>query len=252
LLNFRRSIGFGALLKGLTENYGIIYAILQDTSGIIAASGELFNPTNLAEDKFLYEALKISKFSTRVIENDSLEIFEAVHPFKYKNEIIGLLRLGLPADPLLSVNKSNTIRVISLSLILLLLGSSILAYTFKKQNYELLKKDYKDIESYSHLVIENVSDAVIVLDENRSLLSINKAAENLFQINSKNIINRDVDSYLSTEITDFIQSEDIDILNITTRIRESKKHLLASKNTFYTSKNELNTILVLSSFVDRQ
>ena len=41
LLNFRRKIGFGALLKSVTRNEGITFAILQDSIGIIIVFEDL-------------------------------------------------------------------------------------------------------------------------------------------------------------------------------------------------------------------
>ena len=46
LLLFRRKIGFGALLKSVTSNKNIDYAILQDSTGIIAASGNFYDFPN--------------------------------------------------------------------------------------------------------------------------------------------------------------------------------------------------------------
>ena len=135
LLNFRRVIGFGAMLKSVTANKGITYAVLEDTSGIIAASGDIHNITFVNTDPFLYQALADSSFNSRIIETDTLNIFETVHAFNYNDVFVGLLRLGLPADPLIQMTKRNETRILIMGLILLVLGSILLAYVFTKQNF---------------------------------------------------------------------------------------------------------------------
>ncbi|MCW8850702.1 MAG: hypothetical protein OQJ81_12040, partial [Melioribacteraceae bacterium] len=77
LLSFRKRIGLGALLKNLTSNNNIIYAILQDSSGIIAASGSFNNVPNLDNTSFFSSPVSSDIFNTRIIELDTLQIFEA-------------------------------------------------------------------------------------------------------------------------------------------------------------------------------
>ncbi|MCB0752237.1 MAG: hypothetical protein KDC52_12250, partial [Ignavibacteriae bacterium] len=75
LLNFRKQIGFGSLLKKLTLGKNIIYAALQNSENILAASGDINNMETINESNFLQKALSDSTFSWRIIDSDSVQIF---------------------------------------------------------------------------------------------------------------------------------------------------------------------------------
>jgi len=245
LLNFRRIIGFGALLKNVTGNKGIVYTVLEDTSGIIAASGNITIIGNINNDPFLYNALADSSFASRTIETDSLNIFETVHAFSYKDEIVGLLRLGLPADPLIRMTERNETRILIMGLILFVLGSILLAYVFTKQNFDLLKKDYKIIEDYSQKVIQNVSDCVIVIDKDLEIQTFNTAAESLFNKRKDSVISQKLYLLLDEKTVNLILSSNSFLEHIETQISGSKKYLLISKSEFAVEENKINTILVI-------
>ena len=250
LLNFRKKIGFGALLKNVALNEGIKYAVLQDTNGIIAASGEFKNLSSVFNDSFLLESLEKLKLKTRIFESDSGSIFEAVHPFNYNEEVIGLLRLGLPADPLISANSKNETRVLLMGIVLFVLGSLLLAYVFTKQNFEILKKDYQIIEDYSQKVIENVSDSIIVLDESSKIKTFNRAAEQLFHKNESQLLNQNLSILFDEEIIEKIDLSSSPITYLEVKINGDKKYILASKSSFPVKENNLNTIIVLRDLTE--
>lgn len=252
LLNFRKKIGFGALLKNVTLNEGIKYAVLQDTNGIIAASGDFESLTNIFNDTFLLESLEELKLKTRIVESDGNSVFEAVHPFKYKNEVIGLLRLGLPADPLISANSKNETRVLLMGIILLVLGSILLAYVFTKQNFEILKKDYQIIEDYSQKVIENVSDSIIVLDESNKIKTFNRAAEQLFQSTENELQNQSLNILFDEKNIEKIKLSSSPITYLEVNIKGDKKYLLVSKSSFPVKENKLNTIILLRDLTEQK
>ncbi len=245
LLNFRKKIGFGALLKNVTSTEGIKYAVLQDTNGIIAASGIFENLTNIFEDSFLQESFEEMSFKTRILESDSVSVFEAVHPFSYNEEVIGLLRLGLPADPLISANSKNETRVLLMGIILFILGSLLLAYVFTKQNFEILKKDYQIIEDYSQKVIQNVSDCVIVIDENNNINTFNKAAEELLNKSESEVLKKNFNSLFNYDIIEQIETSQSTVTSFEGKINNVKKYLLISKSSFPVKNNQLNTIIVI-------
>lgn len=252
ILNFRKKIGFGALLKNLTSNDGIIYAVLQDTNGIIAASGYFENLNAIYSDEFLLSSLNNFEHKTRIFETDSISIFEAVHPFSYQENIIGLLRLGLPADPLIAANNRNQNRIIILGIILFLLGSILLAYVFTKQNLEILKKDYSIIENYSQKVIQNVSDSVIVFNENNQIITFNKAAEKLINKTERDIRQKEISSIFNSDIIQLIFSSQTTIFNYEGNINDTRKYLLFSKSTFKTMDNKNNYIILIRDLTDQK
>jgi len=72
LLKFRNNIGFGSLLKNLAISDKIIFAALQDSNNILAASGKVTHLENFAESSFLQNSLSDSIFAWRIINPDSL------------------------------------------------------------------------------------------------------------------------------------------------------------------------------------
>ena len=246
LLEFRKKIGFGALLKSVTNNNAITYAILQDSTGIIAASGNFFNISQISDDKFLSDIYSSLNFNTRLITNDSTSILEAVHPFNYKDEVIGILRLGLPAEALAQLTNRSENRMWLTGLVLFLLGSILLAYVFTKQNFEHLKKDYKIIEDYSQKIISNVSDCIVVYDKNKIIKTFNSASEILFKKSNDEVIGKSLENLFSnTNITLIIES-DSNVNPISIKVNNENKYLLFSKSQFIVEEEEKNTILVLS------
>lgn len=245
LLEFRKKIGFGALLKSVTNNNSITYAILQDSNGIIAASGKFSNISQISNDKFLSNIYKTLNFNTRLIINDSTSILEAVHPFRYRDEVIGILRLGLPAEALTQLTNRSENRMWLTGLVLLLLGSILLAYVFTKQNFEHLKKDYKIIEDYSQKIISNVSDCIIVFDNNRIIKTFNTASEILFKKSQDAAIGEKLDVLFNTNNMDLILKSGSNVTPISVSIDDENKYLLFSKNQFAILEDEKDTILVL-------
>ncbi len=252
LLNFRRKIGFGSLLKKVTQSDKIIYAALQDSNNILAASGKVESLESLSESAFLFNALSDSTFSWRVIDNDSLEIFEAVHPFVHNNRVVGLFRLGLSLDSLNTINQRIVRRIIVIGIILFILGSLLLSYIFTRQNFDLLKKRFKVVEGYSNKVIQNVSDAVIVLNEKNEINIFNTAAGKLFGINSDSIENEKLENLLINNTCQKIVSLQNGLEQVECVIQNQKKYLLVSKSTFNLEDNVTNTILIIRDLTNQK
>jgi len=252
LLGFRKKIGFGSLLKGITISNNIVYAALQNNEDILAASGNIQHLENIDESKFLSTALKDSTFAWRIIDTDSLKVFEAVHPFTYKNRLVGLFRLGLSLDPLNAINDRIVRRIFIIGIILLVLGSFLFIYIFTRQNFELLQKRFKVVEGYSNKVLQNVSDAVIVLGENNRIKIINSAARKLF---------RTIDPHLETKkLSDILPNDDCPgLLNFQIGLHQTecvinnqKKYLLVSTSQFAAENNVTNTILVIRNLTQQK
>lgn len=252
LLEFRKKIGFGILLKKVTLNKEIIYAALQDSSGILAASGNVKLLENTYNSPFLKNSLSDSAFAWRTAKFDSVEIFEAVHPLTYKNNVVGLFRLGLSLEPIHRINSRIKRRLLISGIILFILGSLLLTYIFTKQNFNILKKEFKSLEAYSDRIIRNVSDAVIVIDENKKIKIFNSASSKLFNINEKEIIGSDLSRLFNTKDFDEIINSDFHIKQFITTLNNHNKYLLISKNNFTTEDDKQNTVLVIRDLTEQK
>ncbi len=252
LLDFRKKIGFGILLKKVTLNPGIIYAALQDSSGILAASGNVNFIEPIENSSFLQTSLIDSTFKWRTFNNDSLSVFEAVHPLAYKNNIVGLFRLGLSLKPIMVINQRIKRRLLISGIILFILGSLLLTYIFTRQNFDILKKQFKSLEAYSDKIIHNVSDAVIVIDGNQIIKIFNSAAEKLFGKKFNLINQKKLTSVLNKNEVDKILNSDSQLEEIEAEINNSKKYLLVSKSSFTTEEGNSNIILVIKDLTEQK
>jgi hypothetical protein len=122
LLEFRKQIGFGSLLRNLLENPNILYVALQDTSGILAASGNVEELERIQNSDFLINSLIDSLFSVRTINFQQQPVLEAVHPFYFEGEMVGLFRLAISLTPLQLIKDRIYRRIFFISLILLIVG----------------------------------------------------------------------------------------------------------------------------------
>jgi PAS domain S-box-containing protein len=251
LLDFRKKIGFGVLLKKVTLNSGIIYAALQDSVGILAASGNIQFLTNIENSPFLLNSLSDSTFAWRILQSDSLSVFEAVHPLTYKENKVGLFRLGLSLEPIQAINNRIKRRLLISGIILFILGSLLLTYIFTRQNFNVLKKQFTSLEAYSDKIIQNVSDAVIVIDEQNKIKIFNSAAAFLFKKDKSKIVGQELSPLFNKEVNEKILDTNFHIGQIETTINNREKYLLISKSNFETEDEKRNVILVIRDLTEQ-
>jgi len=250
LLEFRRRIGFGVLIKRLTENKDVVFAALEDTSGILAASGNVEYLENMNESDFLINAYLDSTFAWRITEFNNEDVFEAVHPFEIEGTVIGLYRIGLNLEPLNAINSRLTRRIIINGLILFVFGSIILTLIFVRQNFDLLKKQFQSIESYSNKLIQSVSDAIIVVDVEKKIKELNEAAETLFEINSESLIGKEISNLINNkECLKFFTDNSV-MERFECEIKNKKKFLLVSKSEFIDENENENFVLVIKDLTE--
>lgn len=245
ILDLRRRTGFGALLRDIIGNPGIVYIAVQDTSSILAASGNVneLEPVNSSE--FLSRSLTDSLFLTRITEFNSISVFEAVHPFVYAETPIGILRLGLSMDALEELNNRIYRRLIVITIVLITLGSIVFTYIFIRQKYRILENQYHIVETYSGDILKNVSDAILVYDEQSGIKIFNMAAARLFETDNTNIIGKKISDLLKQAVCDDIVHMPPGIVPFECEIGGETKYLLFSKTEFRDHENIENIILVI-------
>jgi PAS domain S-box-containing protein len=252
-LEFKRHIGFGALLRNVvSDNPGIIYSALQDSLNILAASGNVKVLEAIPQSPFLTRSFKDSLFSTRTIEFDTLEVFEAVHPFAMMGESIGLLRVGLAMDPIEEINQRIYRRLIIISIILVIVGSFMLTFIFTRQRFGLLQKQYEVVETYSGNIISNVSDAILVYDQNDGIKIFNSAAEKLFDLSKESVLGNSLEDFLINSGCGIILKSTSTLQQISCTIQNRKKFLLASKTSYKDSEGNEIVILVIRDITEQR
>jgi two-component system, NtrC family, sensor histidine kinase HydH len=253
LLDFKRHIGFGALIRNVvTANAGIVYAALQDTTSILAASGNVKVLESVAGSDFLTRSLNDSLFLTRTVNFDSLEVFEAVHPFSFRSHTIGLLRLGLSMDPIDEINQRIYRRLVIITIILVVIGSFMLIFIFTRQRFELLQRQYEVVETYSGNIIDHVSDAIIVYNRREGIKIFNQAAEQIFNTSRIKQLGQSPLPLFKNSKEENVLVEDSNLQRIDCRIGRKIRFLLVSKSRFFDSQETENIILVCRDLTDQK
>lgn len=243
LLKFRKQIGFGVLLKEVVKSSNIIYAILQDKENIIAAAGkeEYINPVDSNKINLCYR----ENSTGETINGKKGEVFEACRLFTYGGKEIGLFRLGLSMEPVDNINSRITRRIIIISILLFAFGSFALAFVFVRQNFLLLSKKYKSFEEYSHSIINNTGEAIILLDNSGIIKSANPATEAIFGAVPETLIGKEFTSAFGDSLCGSILQSTEQTMEVNCVIKGINKTLLISKNAFHDENREENVILVI-------
>lgn len=245
LLEFRRRVGLGILIRRLSENKNIIFSALEDENGILAASNNVDTLTDFSEFNELKNSSSDSSFAWKVAQFNGEVLFQAAHIFELDGKIIGLIRIGLSLEPLNLIYDRLTRRILIFAIFLFVLASVIFTLVFVKQNLEVVRKQYRKIESFSNEIIQSVSDAILVINNNGLIIEINQSAENLFNIS--------VEKGKLTKVKDIIASKDcISIIDkefsmqqFECEINNEKRFLLFSKSEFKDENENLNFVLVI-------
>mgnify|MGYP005838082347 FL=1 len=252
LLEFRKKIGFGSLLRNLSENPGILYVALQDTSGILAASGNVEELERIQSSDFLSASLYDSLFSVRTIDFQKQQVFEAVHPFHFDDEIIGLFRLGISLTPLQLIKDRIYRRIFFISIILLAVGFILFTLLIINQNLEITRRQYQVVETYSRNIIQNVSDAIIVYDQDFVIKVFNRSAENLLGSSESSVVGKKLNTLFDTlEWNNLLQTK-FSLQEVALPIQGSLKQLLISKANYRDEQNRETTILVLRDLTEQK
>ncbi len=252
LLSFRKKVGFGILLKKVTENSQIIYAALQDEDGIMAGSGKIENLEEIDSSNVLRKTLDENSFKWRIAQIGNLEVFEVLHPFVHNSETIGIFRLGISLEPLNNVNERLTRRIIFFGIVLFVFGFITITLIFVRQNFDLLTKKFTAIESYSSRIIDNVSDGIIVLDSNKKIQTINKAGEALLGIAEGKARGIEFISLFEGSKCENILHTSSIIEEIECNLAGKNKVFLVSKSEFHNENKENNIILVLRDLTEQK
>jgi two-component system sensor histidine kinase HydH len=253
MLNFKRDIDFGALIRQITDgNPEIVYLALQDTLNILAASGKVEYLKNPALSYRFQKSYADDSFQTRTVSLDTIQVFEAVHPFIYDDQMVGLFRMGLSLEPIQEINKRIYRRLIVISFILIIIGFVLLVYLFTRQRLNILQRQYTAIETYSSNIISHVSDAIIVLDSGRCIKIFNDAAEMLFKKNRNKILGTHLNSIFDTDSYRTLLEEPSLLKHMDCLVEGKKLNLLISKSLFEESDGNRNTILVIRDLTEQK
>ncbi|NOZ45733.1 MAG: PAS domain S-box protein [Chlorobi bacterium] len=252
-LEFKRHTGFGPLIRNVAnDNPNIIYIALQDSFNILAATGNVRSLEPIQNSYFLSHSLTDSVFGSRISDFDSVSIFETVHPFAYNNETIGIIRMGLSTKPLDDINLRIYRRLIIITIILTIIGFFMVTFIFVRQRLNILQREYEVVETYSGNIIDNVSDAIIVINNEKRIRVFNNAAALLFGKLENSPIDLPISDVFNSEECDKILNTANLLIQLNCKINNKTKYLLISKSSFSDSNNEEYTIIVVKDLTEQK
>lgn len=150
----------------------------------------------------------IQKFSvdTRVSSLNDKDVFEVVKPLIINNEIVGLLRLGLPMDEIHALEDRMSRRTVIISLVLFVLASLVIGVIIVNQNLKFVYREYEKNQTYTGSVLQNMADALITTNAEGFITIFNKQAENLCETDSKNIIGKHISKIFGNQLVVLAES----------------------------------------------
>lgn len=250
LLEFRKRIGFGILLNRLTDNEGVVYTALEDSTGILAASANISKLQNLANDNFNAESVNENSLRWRTNVFDGEEVFEAVQPFELGGEVIGMFKVGLSLTPLNMVNEQMAERIIISGALLLILGTFLIGFLFSRQNFQVLQRQYNYVEGFANQLIQNANDIIIVLDEQMRIKDINSSGKKFFGLHDIESESRSLSSILCQGDQEKIFNSPSNIIEIVCTKNNQRRHLLISRSSFRESGDVKYHLLIIKDLTD--
>lgn len=197
LLEFRKRIGIGRLIQQIANNKGIVYVVLQDERGILAASRNVSTMTRIGDDAFLQQAVQEDSTLSRITNVGVNDVFEVVKPFYVESGFYGLFRVGLSLDHVQALNRRTTQRFAILSLVVVVIGVIVFGFISSTQSYAVLSDEYRKMQTYTGSILDNMADAVVASDANGRITVFNKSAENLFHISADVVLGKKCSSVIA-------------------------------------------------------
>ncbi len=235
MLAFRREIGAGAFIRQAGASPGVRYAVVQDSSQVLLASQGVSGMDAISDDPFLTTAFASTKPSTRFLMYENAEVLEAVQSVLLDQGRRALLRIGLDTTHLRQAEAQARKRVWLVTILLFAVGALAGGGLIGLQYYRVLRKAFTRVEGYAQGVLDNMSDAVIAVNERGEIILFNRAAELLLGRTAADAFGKDCQAW--PEICDWLdrtrasgENRDIDpatlVIGDRTRFIQASVHAL--------------------------
>ena len=228
LMEFRNKIGIGKKIKDIASHSNIVYALLQDTIGIIAGSQHLLKISAVDNDAFLKNIWKKGAKDYRIFKYDNKEVYEAVTLINMPN-FRTLLRVGVSLDKTKEIQQNASIRSILIGVGIFVSVFMLIFYISNRQKYYLLQIEHENARDYFNNILSSMEEPVISLDNQLRIITVNRAAEVFFGRNDlldkfyTDIFANDelkFNTYKNSTIPNIMQSVEIMLSNQSKRIAD--------------------------------
>ena len=166
-----------------------------------------------------------------------------------------IFRIGLSLDEVRAVEDRMVRRLIIISLVLAAIGVIILSIIFTTQNLKSVSNEFKKFKTFTSTVLENMGEAVIVVDEQMRITLFNKSSEKLFKRKEEEIIQKNL-SELSDDIVKSLSehcknsAEQCVDAAIDTSISAERKYLLLNFTRNKDEDGKENFIIVINDLTE--
>ncbi len=190
LIDLRNQFGIGKQIQDIGDNPDIAYIVLQDLDGIFSASKEITQLSSIESDTFLLNVFNEHVTLTRVTKFENENVLEVVAPIIIDEEEVFLTRIALSLKNIEIIQASSNRRVTITGISLFVLSLLLIIFLITRMRYQTLRTEHKKIKQYTELILDNISDAVMALDNSGKIFLFNHSAENLFELKFEKIFNK--------------------------------------------------------------
>jgi two-component system sensor histidine kinase HydH len=190
LLAFRKKIGIGKLLRDLGDNSGVVYVVLQDRQGIIAASGAVEEISSFEADTTLVRIETVDSVMTRVVPFKGTNVYEVVRQFNSESTPGAVCRIGLAMDEIRATESRMLRRVVLSSVLIIAIGVLAITFIVANQSYRAVERNYRSMQTFTGNILKQMQDAVITVDASGTVTLFNARAEQLFGVEAHAVVGK--------------------------------------------------------------
>lgn len=182
-----RQIGIGYLIQEISSQSGIEYIFLQSNEGIVFSSKSLPPVLNIENDPFLESLMQIDTVGWRIHQLEDYDVLEIARRFESVSYPPGIYRIGMNLDEFHSLSSGYDRQIIITAIVLFLITLLIVAVVSINQNYFILDKSYRQMQSRTETIFDQLTSAVLAYDIDGKIIAVNNAFSALTGIGMRNI-----------------------------------------------------------------
>jgi len=156
LTNIQKETGITPLINSLVADSSLKYIAIQDTLGIIAATGNIKELSSIYSDVFLQKVQQEHDFFYRIHSFKDEQVYESVAPFHVMDTDYGLIRIGFDYRPITELNqvaiRNAIVRMLISGLVLLVL----FAYSMITRRLQLVHDEKERITAEVYRLQEDI------------------------------------------------------------------------------------------------
>ena len=177
-------IGIGHLIQEISRQSGIEYIILQSRQGIILSSRALQPIPAIESDPFLDSLMETDSIGWREYDFEGRTVLEFARRFESVTYPPGMYRLGLDLKEYDEIKAQYSGQIITIAIILFLLTLLVVAVVSINQNYFILDRNFRRMQSVTTTIFDQLTSAILAYNHNGKIIGTNRTFQKLMGFNS--------------------------------------------------------------------